>query len=190
MGRGGVRWAKEVLGDINRCAVTEMPSAFTFHAAHGRDRYNAYVVCNSCTATDVAIAGEAVLLPTMYHSSRIERMIAAAHPEHAGAAAHADAGSPADVQRLLEAVIRLDANASDAVLIDRIATLERLKSSCAAVQARLTSTFADSIAADADAAARKHRPDAVRRSIAGQVALARRDSPHAGRRHVGWPPPW
>src|SRR4051812_31609475 len=92
-------------------------------------------------------------------------------------------GAAVDLQWLLEAVTKLDANASDAVLIDRIAALERLKSGCAAAQARLTATFTAS--QTADAAARKHRPDAARRSIAGQVALARRDSPFAGRRHVG-----
>lgn len=88
-----------------------------------------------------------------------------------------------DVQSLLDAVTRIESNASDAVLIDRIAALERLKSGCAAAQARLTATFADSVTADA--AARKQRMDVTRRSIGGQIGLARRDSPFAGRRHVG-----
>ncbi len=88
-----------------------------------------------------------------------------------------------DLTALLQSLANLDCNASDAQLIDRIAGLERLKAGCAAAQARMTATFIDSQAADG--AARKHRPDGIRRSIAGQVGLARRDSPQAGRRHVG-----
>ena len=93
------------------------------------------------------------------------------------------AGDRRDVDWLLDAVTQIDSNASDGVLIDRIAALERLKAGCAAAQARLTATFADSQAAAG--AARRQRRDAVRRSIAGQVALARHDSPVVGRRHVG-----
>ena len=92
-------------------------------------------------------------------------------------------GTDVDLAALLAAVATLDTDASDAVLIDRITGLERLKASCAAAQARLTATFAESVTADA--AARHHRLDAARRSIAGQVGLARRESPHTGRRHVG-----
>ena len=88
-----------------------------------------------------------------------------------------------DLAALLDAVARLDCNASDAVLIDRISALERLKSAAAAAQARLTATFTDSRTAEAKA--RHQQMDAAQRSITGQIGLARRDSPHAGRRHVG-----
>ena len=88
-----------------------------------------------------------------------------------------------DLAALLDALVTLDCNASDAVLIDRISALERLKSAAAAAQARLTATFTDSRTADAKA--RHQQMDAAQRSITGQIGLARRDSPHTGRRHVG-----
>ena len=88
-----------------------------------------------------------------------------------------------DLAGLLDALVTLDCNASDAVLIDRISALERLKSAAAAAQARLTATFTDSRTADAKA--RHQQMDAAQRSVTGQIGLARRDSPHTGRRHVG-----
>ena len=60
---------------------------------------------------------------------------------------------------------RVTGDAGDAVLIEQIAALERLKAGCAAAQARLTATFAAS--QTADGAARKVRPDVVWRSIVG-----------------------
>ena len=84
---------------------------------------------------------------------------------------------------LIAAVNRLDTDGSDTTLIDRITGLEQLKSVCAAAQARLTHTFATS--QKADGAARKLDADTTRRSIAAQIALARRDSRHRGQQHVG-----
>ena len=94
------------------------------------------------------------------------------------------AGFAGGVPALIAAVNDLDGNTSDAHLIDRIAALEHLKSACAAAQARLTHTF--TLSQTTDSAAGKVDADTVRRSIAGQIGLARRDSRHAGGRHLGW----
>ena len=88
-----------------------------------------------------------------------------------------------DLDCLLDTVNSVDCAAADAVLIERISALERLKAGCAATQARLTAAF--TATRTADGAARHIRPDELRRSIAGQVALARRDSRYVGGRHVG-----
>jgi len=88
-----------------------------------------------------------------------------------------------DLTELIDAVNSLGADGSNAVLIDRISLLERLKSSCAAAQAMLTHSFVDS--QTADGVARQVRPEQTRRSVAAQVALARRDSRHRGGRLVG-----
>ncbi len=95
--------------------------------------------------------------------------------------------------------------------IDQIRALENIKSGCAAAQARITAAFAASQRAhhtsgrggEADRSmlragtppgatrtgqAAHRRATAARlaaRSAAGQIALARRDSPHRGGRHVG-----
>jgi hypothetical protein len=70
----------------------------------------------------------------------------------------------------------------DAELIEQIAVLERIKSGCAARQARLSVTF------DSSQRARQRalgvRPEKVGRGVAEQVALARRESPSRGARHL------
>lgn len=77
----------------------------------------------------------------------------------------------------------LDTTGSDAEWIDEITALEQLKSAISARQARLTDAFAT-----------RHRAHLIengmatadaRRSVCSQIALARRDSPHRGSRHVG-----
>ena len=72
---------------------------------------------------------------------------------------------------------------SDAELIDQIAQLERLKSACAAAQAALSVAFVAS--RTAGLTEKEIKDERVHRSIAAQVALARRDSPFRGGRHVG-----
>jgi len=68
-------------------------------------------------------------------------------------------------------------------LIDQIRALEELKSAAAAAQARVTATFAEKQRAAQRAAG---VPAAeVGRGIAAQVALARRESPVRGGRHLG-----
>ena len=77
----------------------------------------------------------------------------------------------------------VDTNAPDAALIDQISQLERLKSACAAAQATLTVAFVASQVEGLPAA--KARDDQAHRSIAAQVALARKESPARGNRLVG-----
>jgi hypothetical protein len=68
-------------------------------------------------------------------------------------------------------------------LVDQLAALERLKSAAAARQARLAVAL-DTRPREAEAA---RGVPAVRRGrgVAGQVALARRESPFRGRQHLG-----
>jgi len=82
---------------------------------------------------------------------------------------------------------------ADAEQVDLIEELERLKAAAAAAQARVTVAFAESQTREALAglpeaatAGERRRVEAqVSRSVAGQVALARRDSPARGQRHLG-----
>lgn len=95
----------------------------------------------------------------------------------------ADALSAAEIAAWVEQLADVDINANDAELIDRITQLERLKSACSAAQAVFTMTFVESQTDGLPAA--KVRDERVHRSIAAQVALARKDSPVRGGRHVG-----
>lgn len=76
-----------------------------------------------------------------------------------------------------------DAGLSDADRIDRISALEALKGAAAAAQARLTVAF--------DASQRREQAaqgipaEKQGLGVHNQVALARRDSPHKGSRHLG-----
>ncbi|MET0474531.1 MAG: DUF222 domain-containing protein [Mycobacterium sp.] len=74
--------------------------------------------------------------------------------------------------------------AEEARLVERIAELERLKSSAAAEQAVLTAEF-DALRRAREA---QHGVPAAKRGkgLASEVALARRDSPNRGGRHVGF----
>jgi hypothetical protein len=79
---------------------------------------------------------------------------------------------------------RVDPHADEAALIARIAELERVKSVAAAGQARAAAAF-DTLrrSNEADAGV----PAAQRgRGVASEVALARRDSPARGGRHLGF----
>ena len=92
--------------------------------------------------------------------------------------------SAADIAAFVDRLADSDVGGADAANIDEIAQLERLKSACSARQARVTHRFATSQLQAA--ATTKRDPDEVRRSIASQVALARKDSPVRGNRHVGF----
>ena len=83
----------------------------------------------------------------------------------------------------VERVGAIGTGSSDAELIDQIAQLERLKSACAAAQAALSVAFVAS--RTAGLTEKEIKDERVHRSIAAQVALARRDSPFRGGRHVG-----
>ncbi|WP_068175792.1 HNH endonuclease signature motif containing protein [Mycobacterium sp. UM_CSW] len=75
-------------------------------------------------------------------------------------------------------------NADEAALIERIAELEREKSAAAAGQARLAAAL-DALRRSNEAAAGV--PAAQRgRGVASEIALARRDSPARGGRHLGF----
>ena len=90
----------------------------------------------------------------------------------------------ADIAAFIDRLADTDVDGADDANIDELAALERLKSACSARQARVTHRFATS---QLQAAAEAERePDEVRRSIAAQIALARRDSPVRGNRHVGF----
>ncbi len=73
--------------------------------------------------------------------------------------------------------------ADDDTRIDAIEALERLKATAAAAQARLTAEFAAS--QRADQSTRGVQAARLGQGIAAQVALARRESPTRGARHVG-----
>ncbi len=76
-----------------------------------------------------------------------------------------------------------EAPVGGAELIDQIRALEELKSAAAAAQARATARFAAAQRAEQRAAGMPTA--ALGRGVAAQVALARRDSPAKGSRHLG-----
>ncbi len=85
---------------------------------------------------------------------------------------------------MFDTLLAINESASQSALIDGIAALERLKATAAARQARL--------AAALDAARRRQEKDAGipaerrGRGVATEIALARRDSPARGGRHLGF----
>ena len=96
-----------------------------------------------------------------------------------------DNSSPAAhvVRRWVDELSDLDgAGLTDPERIDALTALEELKSAAAAAQARVTVAFDASQRAECATEAQERE---CRRSVAAQVALARRESPHAGNRHLG-----
>jgi hypothetical protein len=92
--------------------------------------------------------------------------------------------SPEQIAAFVEHLAAPEARSTDdTTRVDLLAALERLKSAAAAAQARLTVAF--------DASQRSEQARAGVRAaeqgnaVAAQVALARRDSPVKGRRHLG-----
>jgi hypothetical protein len=84
----------------------------------------------------------------------------------------------------LEALAAVDPHADEAALIEQIAWLERVKSAAAAGQARAAAALDEKRRADEAAAG---VPKAKQgRGVAGEVALARHDSPARGGRHLGF----
>ena len=83
----------------------------------------------------------------------------------------------------LDALAAVDPHADEAALIERIAWLERVKSAAAAGQASAAAALDEKRRADEAAAG---VPKAKQgRGVAGEVALARHDSPARGGRHLG-----
>ncbi len=90
----------------------------------------------------------------------------------------------ARIEHMFESLAMVDLLAEESTLIERIAELERVKSAAAAGQARAAAAL-DASRRAAEAAAGV--PAANRgRGVASEVALARRDSPARGGRHLGF----
>jgi hypothetical protein len=90
----------------------------------------------------------------------------------------------ADLSSMLHAVTSLAEPADNSERIERIRLLEQLKGAVAAAQAHETAAFA--AARRAEHAAARTKTEHVNRDIAGQVALARRMSPHQAGRYVAF----
>jgi hypothetical protein len=85
---------------------------------------------------------------------------------------------------MFERLAVVDPASEESALVERIAELERVKSAAAAGQARAAAAL-DASRRAAEAAAGV--PAARRgRGVASEVALARRDSPSRGNRHLGF----
>ena len=85
---------------------------------------------------------------------------------------------------MFEELVIVDLDAQESALVERIAELEWLKSAAAAAQARVTAAL-DEKRRSAEAA--RGVPAAKRgRGLGSEVALARRDSPNRGGRHLGF----
>jgi hypothetical protein len=88
------------------------------------------------------------------------------------------------IEHMFERLAMIDPAAKESALVERIAELERVKSAAAAGQARATAAL-DASRRAAEAATGV--PAARRgRGVASEVALARRDSPARGNRHLGF----
>ena len=88
------------------------------------------------------------------------------------------------LEHMCDTLTSVDPPAGESALIERIAELERMKSAAAAGQARAAAALdAARRAAEADSGV----PAARRgRGVANEIALARRDSPARGGRHLGF----
>ena len=87
------------------------------------------------------------------------------------------------IESMFELMVEVPPDAGEAVLLERIAQLEVVKAQAAAGQARLTVAFAAARRARKQAAA---IPAARRgRGVGCEVALARKESPNQGGRHLG-----
>jgi hypothetical protein len=85
---------------------------------------------------------------------------------------------------MFESLVAVDPAADEAALVERIAALERLKSAAAAGQARAAAALDQSRRAAEELAGIPARRRG--RGLASEVALARRDSPKRGGRHLGF----
>ena len=85
---------------------------------------------------------------------------------------------------MFESLLEVPPDADEAVFIGRIAELEAAKCAAAAGQARLTVAFAAARRAREEAAGIPTRRRG--RGMASEIALARRDSPNQGGRHLGF----
>ncbi len=85
---------------------------------------------------------------------------------------------------MFDDLLLIDPGADEKSLIARIGALERLKSAAAAAQARAAAAFeAARKASEADGGVPARRQG---RGVAAEIALARKDSPARGNRHLGF----
>ena len=84
----------------------------------------------------------------------------------------------------LDVLVAVDPHADAATLIERIAWLERVKSAASAGQARAAAVLDERRRADEAAAGVPTKKQG--RGVASEVALARRESPARGGRHLGF----
>src|SRR6185312_8487138 len=89
----------------------------------------------------------------------------------------------AELVALLDRLPSLDVGVPDAERIDQLGLLESIKAAAAGAQARVSVAFADSQRSKREAAGVPARERS--RGLGAQVALARRESPHRGSRHLG-----
>ena len=89
----------------------------------------------------------------------------------------------AELVALLDRLPSLDVGVPDAERIDQLGLLESIKAAAAGAQARVSVAFADSQRNKREAAGVPARERS--RGLGAQVALARRESPHRGSRHLG-----
>jgi len=88
------------------------------------------------------------------------------------------------LEHMFESLVLVDPDAAESALVARIAELEKLKSAAAAAQARITAALDGSRRSNEAA---RGVPAAKRgRGLGSEVALARRDSPNQGGRHLGF----
>jgi hypothetical protein len=88
-----------------------------------------------------------------------------------------------DLAAFLERLLTLDTAVPDAERVDQLGLLESIKHACAGAQATVAVAF-DASQRDAQAAA-GIPPRERGRGVAAQVAMARRESPSRGSRHLG-----
>jgi Domain of unknown function (DUF222)/HNH endonuclease len=85
---------------------------------------------------------------------------------------------------MFDSLLSVDTSADEAALIERIAELEKFKAAAAAGQARAAAALdARRRAAEAEAGIPAERRG---RGVASEIALARKDSPSRGGRHLGF----
>jgi hypothetical protein len=92
-----------------------------------------------------------------------------------------DAGT---LEHMFDRITTDESAYEESVLIERIATLERLKSAAAAAQARAAAAL--DVARRAEEASAGVPAEKRGRGVASEIALARRDSPARGGRHLGF----
>jgi len=105
-------------------------------------------------------------------------------------AANTSSGSePADVVAgWMVRALELAGECDDVQRINLLSAFESMKAVCAGGQATVTVGFAATQTAEGLAVGTE--PEVIRRSVAGQVALARRDAQHRGGPHVGLAVAW